>query len=88
MTVCDLWDFEVKRSLLDKWYKSQANKIFADRFSYLKFLHRDLFSGDYQLKIKKGVSTWGTCAVSKGVVTLNFRLIYSPIEIIDSVILH
>ena len=88
MTVCDLWDFEVKRSLLDKWYKSQANKIFADRFSYLKFLHRDLFSGDYQLKIKKGVSTWGTCAVSKGVVTLNFRLIYAPIELIDSVILH
>ncbi len=88
MTVRDLWDFEDKRSLLDKWYKSQANKIFADRFSYLKFLHKDLFSGNYQLKIKKGVSTWGTCAVSKGVVTLNFRLIYAPIELIDSVILH
>ncbi|MDE6471723.1 MAG: M48 family metallopeptidase [Clostridia bacterium] len=88
MTVRDLWDFEDKRALLDKWYKSQANKIFADRFSYLKFLHKDLFADNYQLKIKKAVSTWGTCAVNKGIVTLNFRLIYAPIELIDSVILH
>ena len=88
MTVRDLWDFEDKRALLDKWYKSQANKIFADRFSYLKFLHKDLFADSYQLKIKKAVSTWGTCAVNKGIVTLNFRLIYAPIELIDSVILH
>ena len=88
MTIHDLWDFEDKRALLDKWYKSQANKIFADRFSYLKFLHKDLFNGNYQLKINKVISTWGTCAVNKGVVTLNFRLIYAPIELIDSVILH
>ena len=88
MTVHDLWDFEDKRSLLDKWYKSQANRIFADRFSYLKFMHKDLFAGQYQLKIKKAVSTWGTCAVNTGVITLNFRLIYAPLELIDSVILH
>ena len=88
MTVYDLWDFEDKRSMLDKWYKSQATKIFADRFSYLKFLHKDLFNGQYQLKIKKAVSTWGTCAVNKGIITLNFRLIYAPLELIDSVILH
>ena len=65
MTVRDLWDFEDKRALLDRWYKSQANKIFADRFSYLKFIHKDLFSGQYQLKIKKAVSTWVICAVNK-----------------------
>lgn len=88
MTVYDIWDFEDKRSLLDNWYKSQANIIFADRFSFLKFKHKDLFSGEYKLKIKKAVSTWGTCAVDKGVITLNFRLIYAPLELIDSVILH
>lgn len=88
MTVHDLWDFEDKRALLDKWYKSQANKVFADRFSYLKFIHKDLFPSKYQLRIKKAVSTWGICAVNKGVVTLNFRLIYAPVELIDSVILH
>ncbi|MDE5755614.1 MAG: M48 family metallopeptidase, partial [Clostridia bacterium] len=77
MTVYDLWDFEDKRSLLDKWYKSQANKIFADRFSYLKFMHKDLFAGTCQLKIKKAVSTWGTRALNKGIITLNFRLIYA-----------
>ena len=88
MTVYDLWDFEDKRALLDKWYKSQASRIFADRFSYLRFIHKDLFPNNYQLKIKKAVSTWGICAVNSGVVTLNFRLIYAPIELIDSVILH
>ena len=88
MTVRDLWDFEDKRALLDRWYKSQANKIFADRFSYLKFIHKDLFGGQYQLKIKKAVSTWGICAVNRGIITLNFRLIYAPLELIDSVILH
>ena len=88
MTARDLWDFEDKRALLDRWYKSQATKIFADRFSYLKFIHKDLFGGQYQLKIKKAVSTWGMCAVNSGIITLNFRLIYAPLELIDSVILH
>ena len=88
MTVRDLWDFEDKRALLDRWYKSQAVRIFADRFSYLKFIHKDLFGGTYRLKIKKAVSTWGICATNTGVITLNFRLIYAPIELIDSVILH
>ena len=88
MTVYDLWDFEDKRALLDRWYKSQATKIFADRFSYLRFTHKDLFGEPCKLNIKKTVSTWGTCNVYKKIITLNFRLIYAPLELIDSVILH
>lgn len=88
MTVYDLWDFEDKRAVLDKWYKNQCEKIFADRFSYLRFLHKDLFPYAYSLKIKKGVSTWGKCAVDRKTVTLNFQLIYAPEELLDSVVLH
>ena len=88
MTVADLWDYDAKKSLLDKWYKSQAYKILSERFSYIVFTHKDLFPKTYVLKIKKVTSTWGTCAYAKDVVTLNFRLIYAPVELIDSVILH
>ena len=88
MTIADLWDFEAKRALLDKWYKQQAESVFAERFYSLIDKHKDLFPDSYTLKIKKGVSTWGKCAVYQKVVTLNFNLIYAPIELIDSVILH
>lgn len=88
MTVGDLWDFEDKRKMLDTWYKSQAQKIFAQRFYSIVQINKQLFPDDYTLKVKSGVSTWGKCAVSKRVVTLNFKLIYAPIELIDSVIYH
>ena len=88
MTVADLWDFEDKRKILDNWYKSQAQKIFAQRFYSIIDKHRELFPNSYTLKIKSGVSTWGKCAVLQNTVTLNFKLIYAPIELIDSVILH
>lgn len=88
MKVRDVWDKEKKKRLLDKWYSARASEIFAQRFERLVNSYRDLFCDNYSLKIRNMTARWGSCMVSGKVVTLNFKLIYAPPELLDYVILH
>ncbi len=88
MTVKDLDDRAVKKRLLDRWYADSAKKIFSERFYALAEKHRDLFPDNYMIKIRNMTSRWGSCMIGEKTVTLNFKLIYADISLLDYVILH
>ena len=70
--------------ILKNWYKKIAKSVLADRICYLEDKIR-LKSNMFKICDSKG--KWGSCN-SKGVVSLNWRVIMLPPQIIDYVIIH
>jgi predicted metal-dependent hydrolase len=84
--VKDVKDKERMQTLLDNWYREQAEIIFTrrmlthlPRFQYLRQMP--------ELKIRRMKSRWGSCGTN-GVITLNLKLIQVDEALIDYVIVH
>lgn len=78
---------ELSRQLetrLDQWLKTQAIQYLPERLNYWSSV-TNLVPQD--LLIKKYKSRWGSCT-SRGVVSLNSRLMLCPPNVIDYVIIH
>jgi len=73
--------------LLKKWYKQQAQQVFAQRLQVISA--RTDWVGDRQptLRLRRMKRTWGNCSIS-GEIKLNTHLIKAPLSVIDSVIAH
>ena len=70
---------------LDRWYRDQAERIFAYRQQCLIARHQ--ITAPTELKVRKMRAKWGSCSQS-GLITLNLWLITQDIRAIDYVILH
>lgn len=88
LQVRDLDDIERKAMLIDRWYIKQIVKVFGERFFAQVERFRALFPDDYTLKIRAMTSRWGSCMINKNTVTLNSKLIYADVALLDYVILH
>ena len=78
-------DFELKRSLLLKWYLKKATEILTERFTHhSKLLNQESFA----LSVKKLSKRWGEFHPTKNLITLNAELVVAPVECIDYVIIH
>lgn len=73
----------VKQALVC-WYKEQARLLFDERMNYWQSVMGLQASS---LKIKSFKRRWGSCSAT-GEISLNWRLIMAPIELIDYVIIH
>lgn len=69
---------------LTTWYKKVAFEILSKRLEYFCTLMQ---LKPTEFKLTNAKTCWGTCN-SKGVVSLNWRLIMTPHELIDYVIVH
>ncbi len=76
-----------KKLDIDKWYKSQAQKIFLDHLNkiYERFSRKIPFP---MLKIRKMTSRWGVCNTKTKTITLNLELIKRETKYLDYVIVH
>jgi len=72
------------RELFVKWYKKKAAALIAERTQYYASNLGIKYEG---VKITSGRGNWGSCR-SQGRLIFNWRLIMSPLQIIDYVILH
>jgi hypothetical protein len=66
------------------WYRRQAGKLIEERVVF--------FAGRYQLqyekiKITSARTRWGSCS-AKGVLSFSWRLIMTPVEVVDYVVIH
>lgn len=78
-------EFELKRSLLLKWYMSKAVQFLSERFTHCT----SLFKQDaLELSVKKLTKRWGEFHPAKNLVVLNAELVVAPVECIDYVITH
>ena len=73
----------VKQHLLT-WYQTRAREKFAER---LKLFKQKVGVSVETFSLRDMRTKWGSCN-SKGRISLNWRLIFAPIRIIDYVIVH
>lgn len=75
------------QALLSDWYRTRAERIFADRLAacYPKVESLGIPRPDLTIRLMK--TRWGSCS-PKGTITLNLKLIQAPRALIDYVILH
>ncbi|MBU2706339.1 M48 family metallopeptidase [Zooshikella marina] len=77
---------EKVRELLDMWYKSRAQEVFAKRLCAI--LEQALWVTEQPpLRLRIMKTQWGSCSPN-GRLTLNPHLVKAPRECIDYVILH
>ncbi len=72
------------RIALEKWYRSQAERVFAAR---LRFFADDMGLRAARVFVRGQRTVWGTCS-SKNNLSLNWRLVLAPLSVIDYVIVH
>ena len=68
-----------------RWYVKTAKNILYERLEYFSKI-MDL---DYRkLRIVNSKRLWGSCKVTTRVISLNFRLVMLPHELLDYIIVH
>lgn len=88
MSVTDTDNFELKRAVLDRWYKAQCEKTVTEicRKLYNKF---EPFGVKFpKIKFRKMVSRWGSCRPTGDSVTFNTHLAEVPVRCIEYVAVH
>jgi predicted metal-dependent hydrolase len=70
--------------LFEAWYKIQARDLFSHRLADLSKQTGLRFTS---LRLSSARTRWGSCS-SRGTISLNWKLIMAPPEVIDYVIIH
>ncbi|MDE5823144.1 MAG: M48 family metallopeptidase [Lachnospiraceae bacterium] len=81
-------DIRHKELLYEKWLKEYQRGVYEE---ICHQVHKQFqqFRVDYPvIKIRRMTSRWGSCQPYKGVVTLNSRLIETPLCCIEYVVMH
>ena len=75
------------KKVLEDWLRQRAREIFSKRVDewYPRFERFEVMKP--QVVVRKMKSRWGSCT-AKGKITLNFKLIQVPRQLIDHVIVH
>ncbi|MBI5928694.1 MAG: M48 family metallopeptidase [Chloroflexi bacterium] len=73
--------------LINRWYRIEAERIFAERLAAC-FPKVEWFGVEYpKLTIRDMKSRWGSCSAKKK-ISLNLKLVQMAEELIDYVVLH
>ena len=72
------------KEIFINWYKNRAEKIFLER---INIYSKNLGIYPKKIKLSNAKKRWGSCS-TKGYINLNWRLIMSPIRVIDYVVCH
>lgn len=83
--------FRLRRAALDQaagtfeaWYREQARALFTRRLAELAARHGFQYS---RMRLSSARTRWGSCS-SRSTISLNWRLVLAPAEVVDYVILH
>ena len=72
------------KSDVDKWYRKEAKNYLSARIDFLAKKNNLKYN---RLFIRDSNNKWGNCSKENN-ISLNWRLIKAPVEVIDYVILH
>lgn len=88
LRVKDTTDFSKKERVLKKWFSKMQREVFFQICDEIYPLFQP-YGVKYPLvKIRAMKSRWGSCQPSKGIITLNAKMIAAPREAIEYVVLH
>lgn len=66
------------------WYRQQARSIISERIKLFADKHGFHYN---RIRITSARSRWGSCS-SKGTLSFSWRLIQTPLEVVDYVVIH
>lgn len=72
------------KNTIEKWYREQAKLKIEER---IKIYGEKLRLLPNEITVKELKKSWGTCT-SKGNITLNWKIIMTPLSVIDYVVIH
>ena len=88
LRVKDISDFARKERVMKKWFAKMQREVFLQICDEIYPLFQT-YGVKYPLvKIRSMKSRWGSCQPTKGIITLNAKMIAAPREAIEYVVLH
>ena len=88
MSVTDVCDNLQKEKLIAKWYDTQCRDVFVEIISDTFPIFQKYGVTIPRLTIRNMSSRWGSCQPKRGIITLNKRLIETPRNTIEYVVMH
>lgn len=70
--------------IFQNWYRKQALSIITERVKYFADQHQFHYA---KVSITSARTRWGSCS-SKGTLSFSWRLILTPLELVDYVVVH
>ena len=72
------------RAIFERWYREQAQQIIPERVAYYAAKYNFTCK---QIKITSARTRWGSCS-TRGTLSFAWRLIMSPLDVVDYVVAH
>jgi len=88
MSVTDINDNILKEKLISKWYDIQCRKVFKEIIAEIYPVFHKYGVAMPKLILRDMSSRWGSCQPKKNLITLNKRLIETPRNAIEYVVMH
>ena len=88
MSVPDINDANLKEKLIKKWYDSRCREVFREIISEIYPVFHKYGVAIPKLTLRDMSSRWGSCQPKKGIITLNKRLIKTPRNAVEYVVMH
>ncbi len=88
LLVKDTNNLKRKEKLINDWLKKLQRETFDQICREIYPLFQKYGIAYPQIKIRKMTSRWGSCQPTRGIITLNSRLIEAPRASIEYVVLH
>jgi len=82
--VVDVDDKNMANKKIMKWYRIEAERVFAECVTYFAPL---MNVTPRAIKLSSATTQWGSCN-TQGVVRLNWQLVTMPLHLIDYVVVH
>ncbi|MDR1230345.1 MAG: M48 family metallopeptidase [Spirochaetaceae bacterium] len=81
-------DSKLKANLINKWYDARRKAVFAEIVNELYPVFRKYGVAFPKLVLRVMKSRWGSCQPGRNIITLNKRLIETPRNAIEYVVMH
>jgi predicted metal-dependent hydrolase len=81
-------DAEIRKQMVDFWYKKQAEPVFYQAMDRIYPLVAEHGISRPTLTVRTMKTRWGSCSWQKGKITLNSELLKTSLDCIDYVVLH
>ena len=88
LKVKDTADFERKEKVMKKWFAKMQKEVFYQICDEIYPLFKSYGIKYPLIKIRSMKTRWGSCQPTKGIITLNGKMIAAPREAIEYVVLH
>ena len=88
VTLKDISDGDKRRQLMQKYLDGLCGEVFSEVLDRMYPLIRGWGVKKPEIKLRTMSSRWGSCAYTKGRITINKRLIAYPIAAAEMVTLH